>query len=120
MANGNANGGQTKGVDDFQGLSAYQPGDPPRRIHWQAYSRGRGLHTKTFTGQAGIELILDMARITGNDTERKLSILCYHVLQAHHQNTRFALKLSARAVAAGSGKLHRDRCLRRLALHGGC
>ena len=114
----NADGGQTRGVDDFQGLSAYQPGDPPRRIHWQAYSRGRGLHTKTFAGQAGIERMLDMARIAGSDPERKLSILCYHVLQAHHQNIRFALKLHSRAVPAGSGRLHRNRCLRLLALHG--
>jgi uncharacterized protein (DUF58 family) len=117
-ASGTASSGQTKGADDFQGLSAYQPGDPPRRIHWQAFSRGRGLHTKIFAGQAGMELMLDMACIAGNDTECKLSILCYHVLRAHHQNARFALKLSTHDAAIGSGRLHRDRCLRRLALHG--
>ncbi len=117
-ASGTASSGQTTGVDDFQGLSAYQPGDPPRRIYWQAFSRGRGLHTKTFAGQAGMELMLNMACIAGDDTERKLSILCYHVLRAHHQNTRFALKLNARVVSAGSGRLHRDRCLRLLTLHG--
>ena len=29
------------GVDDYQGLRAWQPGDPRRRLHWKAYSRGR-------------------------------------------------------------------------------
>ena len=108
------------GVDDFQGLSAYQPGDPPRRIHWQAYSRGRGLHVKTFAGRTGTDLVLDMARIEGEDIERKLSILCFHVLRAHHQRRGVALTLAGRTIPAGSGRLHRDRCLRVLALYGEC
>jgi uncharacterized protein (DUF58 family) len=33
------------GVDDFQGLFAYQPGDSPGRIHWQSYLAGtRAVH----------------------------------------------------------------------------
>lgn len=106
------------GVDDFKGLSAYQPGDPPGRIHWQAHSRGRGLHTKTFAGQAGASLILDMKDIKDKDTERKLSILCYHVLQAYHQRGSYGLKLAGLAIPAGNGRGHRDRCLRALALFG--
>jgi len=38
-------------------------GDPPGRIHWQSYSRGRGLYTKTFAGQAGAGLMLDMKAV---------------------------------------------------------
>jgi uncharacterized protein (DUF58 family) len=106
------------GVDDFQGLSAYQPGDPPGRIHWQAYSRGRGLHTKTFAGQAGNGFLLDMSAIGGDDTERKLSILCFHVLQCHHQRSSYGLRLPGQAIPAGNGRGHRDRCLRALALYG--
>lgn len=106
------------GVDDFQGLSAYQPGDPTARIHWQAYSRGRGLHIKNFTGQAGEALMLDMQTIKGDDTEKKLSILCFHVLQAHHQQRSFGMRLAGQIIAVGSGGNHRDRCLRALALYG--
>jgi uncharacterized protein (DUF58 family) len=106
------------GVDDFQGLSAYQPGDPPGRIHWQAYSRGRGLHTKTFAGQSGAGFLLDMSAINGDDTERKLSILCFHVLQCHHQRSSYGLRLPGQAIPAGNGRGHRDRCLRALALYG--
>jgi uncharacterized protein (DUF58 family) len=110
--------GQMAGVEDFLGLSAYQPGDSPGRIHWQAYSRGRGLHTKTFVGQAGAGMMLDIDEIQGNDTERKLSILCHHILQAHHQRRSYGMRLAGQTFTAASGRIHRDRCLRALALYG--
>ena len=109
---------QTTGVDDFQGLSSYQPGDPPGRIHWQSYSRGRGLYTKTFAGQAGAGLMLDIRDIQGDDTEIKLSILCFHVLRAHRQRCSFGIKLAGQTIPAGSGPVHRERCLRALARYG--
>jgi uncharacterized protein (DUF58 family) len=109
---------QTAGVDDFWGLSAYQPGDSPGRIYWRAYSRGRGLHTKTFGGQAGAGLMLDIADIKGVDTERKLSILCFHILRAHHLRRSFGMRLDGQTFPAASGRVHRDRCLRALALYG--
>ncbi len=117
-AQGEGDIARTAGVDDFQGLSAYQPGDSPRRIHWQAYSRGRGLHTKTFAGQASVGLMLDIKDIQGNDTEGKLSILCFHVLQANHQRRSFGIKLTGQTIPACNGRVHRDRCLRALALYG--
>ncbi len=117
-AHRNGDIGQTAGVEDFVGLSAYQPGDSPGRIHWQAYSRGRGLHTKTFAGQAGAGLMLDIDDIKGDDTERKLSILCFHILQAHHQRLSYGMRLAGQAFPAANGRVHRDRCLRALALYG--
>lgn len=107
------------GVDDFQGLNTYQPGDPPRRIHWQAYSRGRGLHVKTFGGQAGTDWVLDLDAVREGDIERRLSILCFHLLQGHRQRCSVALQLGPQAIPAGRGRVHRDRCLRALALYGG-
>ncbi len=117
-ANGEGDIARRAGVDDFQGLSAYQPGDSPRRIHWQAYSRGRGLHIKTFAEQAGTGLILDIAHIRGDDLEKKLSILCFHVLRAHRQQRSYGMRLAGQIFPAGNGRGHRDRCLRALALYG--
>lgn len=37
-----------EGVEDFQGLRGYQPGDSKRRLDWRAWSRGHGLHSKVF------------------------------------------------------------------------
>ncbi|MGA6926976.1 MAG: DUF58 domain-containing protein [Desulfosarcina sp.] len=118
VVSGNGSTAQPLGVDDFNGLSAYQPGDPPRRIHWQSYSRGRGLFTKSFAGQVGAGLVLDMNRVPGEDTEKKLSILCFHVLRSHRQRRRFGMRLSDQTFPVGAGRAHRDRCLRALALFG--
>jgi uncharacterized protein (DUF58 family) len=107
------------GVDDFQGLSAYQPGDPPQRIYWSAYSRGRGLYTKTFSGPTGGGgVILELKDIAGEDIERKLSILCFQVLRAHRRQRDIGLNLDGRTIPLGHGREHRDRCLRALALYG--
>lgn len=115
---GEGAGGSMAGVDDFQGLSAYRPGDSPGRIHWQSYSRGRGLHIKTFASGAGAGLVLDMHQIKGDDTEKKLSILCFHVLRAHRQQQPFSLELNGQSIPVGSGQVHRERCLQALALFG--
>ena len=109
---------QHAGVDDFAGLSAYRPGDPLHRVHWQAYSRGRGLHTKTFCGSAGGERMLDMDRVDADNVEEKLSILCYQVCRAHRQRLRYGLMLGGTTIPVGSGGGHRHRCLRALALFG--
>lgn len=106
----------TGGVDDFDGLAAYQTGDPPGRIHWQAFSRGRGLHVKRFVSGNGQAGMLDIDRLGGTDLERKLSVLCHHVIQADRQGRAVGLKLVRRSIPVGRGPTHRDRCLRALAL----
>lgn len=105
-----------RGVDDFDGLAAYQPGDPPGRIHWQAYSRGRGLHVKRFVSASGPAGVLDIDRLGGTDLERKLSVLCHHVIQADRLGRAVGLKLGRTAIPVGRGPTHRARCLRALAL----
>ena len=62
--------------------------------------------------------MFDIKDIKGNDTERKLSILCFHVIQAHHQRRSFGMKLAGLTIPACSGRVHRDRCLRALTLYG--
>jgi uncharacterized protein (DUF58 family) len=116
---GEGKGAPTAGVDDFQGLQSYQAGDPPGRIHWPSYSRGQGLHVKTFEGLAGTDWVLDLNALPGDDIERKLSILCYHVLEGYRQRCRVGLQLPGQALLpAERGRGHRDRCLRALALYG--
>ncbi len=116
---GEGDRGQMAGVEDFDGLAPYQPGDSPKRIHWPAFSRGRGVHIKQFCARSGAALMLDINAVDEMDTERKLSILCFWVLTAHQQKLDFGLTLDRRhTVAVGSGPGQRDRCLRELALYG--
>jgi uncharacterized protein (DUF58 family) len=107
------------GVEDFQGLRSYQAGDPPGRIHWPSFVRGQGLHIKTFAGLGGGDWVLALDAIRGGDIEHKLSVLCTQVLDAYRHGCRVGVHLPGQdPVPAGSGRAHRDRCLRALALYG--
>ncbi len=106
-----------QGVDDFQGLKEYQPGDSWRRMHWKAWSRGGPLLLKDFADLRGEQLCLDFLAL-GGDTEQRLSRLCYWVLELSRQNAPFALHLPGQVLPLASGDEHRLACLQALALFG--
>lgn len=112
-----ADGGLSgSGSDDFQGLRDYVPGDPLQRISWRASSRGLGLFTKDFEGRYGESVYLDWYSLIGPDTERKLSLLCAAVLKAQQLNLNYGLKLPGLVIDPGNGQIHKNRCLKTLAL----
>ncbi|MGP0014166.1 MULTISPECIES: DUF58 domain-containing protein [Pseudomonas] len=106
-----------QGVDDYQGLKVYQPGDSWRRLHWKAYSRGQGLLIKEFARLDGRELCLDFLAL-GGDVEQRLSRLCYWVLELSRRETSFSLRLPDQVLDSDSGAAHCEACLRALALFG--
>lgn len=106
-----------QGVDDYQGLKPYQPGDSWRRLHWKAYSRGQGLLVKEFASLEGREPCLDFQAL-GGDVEQRLSRLCYWVLELTQRQQAFALRLPGQWLGIDSGEAHCQACLRALALFG--
>ena len=115
----NASGpSDTRGVDDFQGLRSYQPGDSLQHISWKTFSRGQGLFTKQFSGQAGMTDMLDWEDIEEPEVEIKLSRLCGMVLSAHRGQSAYGLRLPARTIRPNHGKAHKHNCLKALALYG--
>ena len=117
-AGGDAHG-SGPGADDFQGLRGYLPGDPLQRISWRASSRGQGLFTKDFNGLHGSPVYPDWISLEGPDAEHKLSLLCRWILTAHQNNLTYGLKLPGCTLEPGNGRLHKDRCLKTLALFTG-
>jgi uncharacterized protein (DUF58 family) len=117
-ADGDEQGGGS-GADDFQGLKGYVPGDPLQRISWRASSRGQGLFTKDFNGQHASPVYPDWYSLVGPDAEHKLSLLCRWILTAHQSNLTFGLKLPGCTLAPGNGRMHKERCLKTLALFSG-
>lgn len=105
------------GADDYRGLVAWQRGDSLQRLHWKAYSRGRGLLVKDFAALAGSDLLLSFDAL-GGDPEARLSLLCHLVLAAGDAQQRFTLQLPGRTLGPGEGAEHQERCLQALALHG--
>lgn len=105
------------GASDFQGLRAYQPGDPPRSIAWKSL-RGETLLINRFSDHGHTHLVLDwnaLADLAG--TEARLSQLCSWVLQADQARIAYELRLPGRQVPAAAGGRHKQVCLEALALH---
>jgi uncharacterized protein (DUF58 family) len=107
-----------RGVDDFAGLTTYQPGDPINRISWKSLSRGHGLFVREFTGTGGMTVMVDYAALPGQDMEWRLSRMCDMVLKAHAMNAEYGLRLPDQVIPPEKGDRHRHRCLKALALYG--
>nr|WP_276583603.1 DUF58 domain-containing protein [Pseudomonas sp. RIT-PI-S] len=105
------------GVDDFQGLQEYRPGDSWRRLHWKAYSRGQALLIKAFAEVGGRDPALDFDALPG-PAEERLSVLCHWVLELSREGRPFSLRLPGLALAAAADEPHREASLRALALYG--
>ncbi|MFH2100165.1 MAG: DUF58 domain-containing protein, partial [Pseudomonadota bacterium] len=121
LSRGEENGAGKKArqaVDDFSGLRAYVPGDPPRHLWWKAYSRGLGLQTKTFSGSQGEPVYLDFSALADPDPEKRLSRLCAMVLAAERGTRPYGLSLPGRVILPSRGEAHRRTCLTALALFG--
>lgn len=105
------------GIDDYQGLRPWQPGDSKKRLNWKAYSRGQGLLVKDFTALSGEDPLLDFDELAG-DIESRLSLLCHWVVELSSRQQPFALRIADTTIEAAGGVEHRNRCLRALALFG--
>ncbi|WP_040260792.1 DUF58 domain-containing protein [Pseudomonas massiliensis] len=103
------------GVDDFQGLQEYRPGDSWRRLHWKAFSKGQALLIKAFAEVHGRDPALSLEQLDG-PLETRLSLLCFWVLELSRQGQAFSLQVPGATLAAASGDDHRQACLRALAL----
>lgn len=102
--------------DDFAGLRAYQPSDPPKHVHWKAVAQGRGMQTKIFSGQHSEILWLDWKNFPEIETETRISLLTRAVLDAEKAGLQYGLRLPGMKILPARGNLHRHECLKALAL----
>lgn len=107
-----------EGSDDFAGLRAWQPGDPPRQVAWKIAARSGVLSTKRFSDTEGGAALLDWDSLAGLDTEARLSQLARWVLDAEQMGLRYGLRIPGLEIAPGNGGAHRQHCLETLALFG--
>jgi uncharacterized protein (DUF58 family) len=103
------------GVDDFECLQTYTPGDPLKHVHWKVFARTDEMFTKTFVAAHQPQRLLDWTQMPSDHLEIKLSQLCYWVLKFAEQQTSFALQLPGKKIALGTGDAHCQRCLLALA-----
>jgi uncharacterized protein (DUF58 family) len=121
-----ASGGQAvdgrstqRGVEDFDGLRTYAPGESPARIVWKTLARQQDPLAKGFVAPAAGDLWLNWEALGGLGQEARLSQLARWVLDADRSGRPYGLSLPGQALLPlGSGQTHRIRCLNALALYG--
>jgi len=106
------------GDDEFFGIRDYREGDSPRRVHWKSLARGQALQSKEYAAAVSDTRWLTWEQFSALAPERRLSALCYWVLEYHRRDLEFGLRLPQERLAPGKGDRHRVQALRLLALHG--
>jgi len=110
-------GGSLTGNDDLAGFRAYQRGDPLRSVDWRAYARGQGLLTRQYHSPETEQSWLDWSSLEG-DREKRLSYLCYLVLEYAAKGDDYGLRLPGYQLDIAGGDRQRDLALQALALYG--
>lgn len=106
------------GIDDFEHLRDYQPGDSLRHVAWKTLAKEQPLQTREYRSHRDARCWLDWQQFAGHDTESRLSLLCHQVLSMDRQRQVYGLRLPERAIQPAQGPEQRERLLRALALHG--
>ena len=108
--------GGARASGEFDGVRAYQYGDPMKLIVWKKFAKSDELVSRDTVHMQRQELWLDFARAGHLDTEARLSRLAAWVLAADAQGLDYGLRLRGVEIAPDSGAAHRLRCLEALAL----
>ena len=104
------------GDEDFAGLRAAAPGDPPQRIAWKAYARNDQLLLKQFAAGDRAPCQLDWDALADLDAEARLAQLTRWCLDADSEGRAVGLTLPGLRIPPGTGPKHLAACLEALAL----
>ena len=110
-------GSNKSGDDDFSGIKTYHPGDAPKHIHWKAYAKGQGLHSKQFATSQHPQRWFDWDETTGLPLEKRLSRLTAWLLTAERNSEDVGLRMPHVLIELGNSTEHLHRCLKVLALY---
>jgi uncharacterized protein (DUF58 family) len=105
-------------ADEWATLRAFRDGDSPRQVAWKAYARGAPLLVKEYTASGSAERVFEFDALAGLDTEQRLSQLSRWIVKSAADGERYGLGLPRRRIDLDQGQVHRQRCLRALALFG--
>ena len=116
MTQGGSESGFINGHEDFDGLKAYQQGEPLHHVAWKQLAKGRGMVSKTFVASSQQTAWLKLKACPATELESKLSHLCFQVLELSRNNQTFGLDLGHNCITPNTGAEHKAACLQALAL----
>ena len=114
------NGGTNSRVgtgEQLHGVREHQAGDGKHLVAWKVSARHRQLYSKVMEQPQSEQVLLDWYTLDGLEKEKRLSILCAWVLQAHAQSILWTLRLPDQQLGPSAGDEFRRHCLRALAMH---
>ena len=114
---------RARGLGEFDGVRAYQRGDPLKLVVWKKAAKSVATGTDDLVSRDSQqaqrhELWLDPARTALPEHEARLSRLTAWVLQADRLGLAYGLRLPGVEIAPNTGAAHRRNCLEALALCG--
>ncbi len=112
---------------EFDGVRAYQRGDPLKLVVWKKLAKADEMVSRDTHQTQRHEWWLDLAETglpvaasgAGPTLELALSRLCAWVLQADRMGVDFGLRLGAQEISPANGEAHKRRCLEALARYAG-
>lgn len=103
------------GEEEFHSLREYTETDSPSRVDWKVYAQGRGLYVKEFSAPMVGTQWLDWHALPSSNSEKKLSWLCYWVLQREQNKQPYGLRLPNKEITPSIGGEHKVAVLNALA-----
>lgn len=107
--------GNTPGIDEFESLRSFKPGDPMNRVAWKQAAKGGELSTKTFNQTQHESGWLNLDTFGSEPLEKALGMLTYQVCRLSERQYVFGLKLGRTIIEPASGEAHKLKCLQALA-----
>lgn len=108
----------TRGSDDFHALRDYQRGDSLRHVAWKIAASGRGMFTKEYSANVDDKIWLKWDMFPDMNVEKRLSRLCFCVLQLDAGGQDYGLELPGTRIEPAKGSEHYARVMKALALFG--
>ena len=106
------------GLEVFDGLRSFQQGDSYKKVSWKSFARNRELMIKQYSGGAPVEHWIDWHQLSAANVEERLSMMCRMIVDADDNGQHYGLVMPDRMIEPDTGNLHRQQCLRELALYG--
>ncbi|MCB2034683.1 MAG: DUF58 domain-containing protein [Ottowia sp.] len=112
---GHGHAGMARATGEFDGVRAWQRGDPMKLVVWKKFAKTGELVSRDAQQAQRFELWLDFAHAGPVDVEARIARLTAWVLAADALNLDWGLRLPGLEIAPDSGVAHRLRCLEALA-----